>query len=158
MMRSDIMPTASLGALSRALAALPAIERLGGSALLLLFRLWMAKIFWDSGMRKLDNWSITTSLFTDVHPVPLLSPEVAATLATAVELGCPILLLIGLATRFAAIPMLGMALTIQFLVPDFYRIEHYYWMMLLVSLMVFGGGLFSADHWIRKHFHIAERS
>ena len=151
------MAPASLGAIRRIAEALPRVETWGGSALQLLFRLWMAKIFWDSGMLKLANWDLTVSLFTDVHPVPLLPPGIAATMATGVELICPILLLVGLATRLAAIPMLGMALTIQFLVPDFYRIEHYYWMMLLLSLIVRGGGMFSADHWVRKHVHVAER-
>jgi uncharacterized membrane protein YphA (DoxX/SURF4 family) len=50
-----------------------------------------------------------------------------------------------------------MALTIQFLVPDFYRIEHYYWMMLLLTLIVRGPGFVSVDHWLRKHVHIADR-
>ena len=117
----------------------------------------MAKIFWDSAMVKLASWSTTVALFQDLYQVPVLPPEVAAMAATAVELTCPVFLLFGLATRLAALPMLGMALTIQFLVPDFYRIEHYYWMMLLVSLIVRGPGIVSVDHWIRKHFHVADR-
>lgn len=157
MTHTSTMAPASLGAISRVTAALPKVETWGGSALQLLFRLWMAKIFWDSGMLKLANWDLTVSLFTDVHPVPLLPPGLAASMATAVELACPVLLLVGLATRLAAIPMLGMALTIQFLVPDFYRIEHYYWMMLLLSLIIRGAGMFSADHWVRKHFFVADR-
>ena len=157
MMQTTTMPTISLGALSRAMEALPKVETWGGSALQLLFRLWMAKIFWDSAMVKLGSWSTTVALFKDLYQVPVLPPEVAATMATAVELGGPVLLLVGFATRFAAIPMLGMALTIQFLVPDFYRIEHYYWMMLLITLMVRGAGVVSVDHWIRKHFHLADR-
>ncbi len=157
MMRTDTMPTASLGAVSRGFAALPVVERWGGSALLLLFRLWIATIFWNSAMVKLSAWGPTVALFKRVYMVPALPPEVAATMAVSVELAGPVLLLFGFATRLAAIPMLGMALTIQFLVPDFYRIEHYYWMMLLISLMVHGGGVFSADHWIRRHFHVADR-
>jgi putative oxidoreductase len=157
MMKADVMPAASMGALSRALAALPRVEAWGGSALQLLFRLWMAKLFWDSGMVKLQSWSTTVALFKDLYQVPLLPPELAATIAAAVELSCPVLLALGLATRLAAIPMLGMALTIQFLVPDFYRVEHYYWMMLLLVLIVRGPGLFSVDHWLRRHFHIADR-
>lgn len=157
MMRTDTMPSASLGVVSRAMEALPKVETWGGSALLLLFRLWMATIFWNSAMVKLSAWGPTVALFKRVYQVPLLPPEVAAYMAVSVELGGPILLLVGFATRLAAIPMLGMALTIQFLVPDFYRIEHYYWMMLLITLMVRGAGVFSVDHWIRKHFHLADR-
>ena len=153
----SILPTASLGTIRRVAMALPRVETWCGSALQLLFRLWMAKIFWDSGMVKLSSWNTTVALFKDLYQVPVLPPAVAASMATAVELGCPILLLFGLATRLAALPMLGMALTIQFLVPDFYRIEHYYWMMLLIMLFVRGGGVFSVDHWIRKHIHIADQ-
>ncbi len=155
MLRSDTM-TASLSLLARLLAALPKVESLGGSALQLLFRLWMAKIFWDSGMQKIGGWGTTVALFKDLYQVPVLPPEVAAYLAVSVELAAPVLLLFGIATRFAAIPMLGMALTIQFLVTDFYRVEHYYWMMLLISLIVRGPGLVSVDHWVRKHFHLAD--
>ena len=151
------MAPASLGAIRRITAALPAVETWGGSALQLLFRLWMAKIFWDSAMVKLASWSTTVALFQDLYQVPVLPPELAAMAAAAVELTCPVLLLFGIATRLAALPMLGMALTIQFLVPDFYRIEHYYWMMLLLSLIVRGPGIVSVDHWIRKHFHVADR-
>ncbi len=157
MMRTEAMPMASMSVLTRGLAALPRVETLGGSALQLLFRLWMAKIFWDSAMVKIAGWSTTVSLFRDLYQVPLLPPELAATMATSVELVGPVLLFFGIATRVAAIPMLGMALTIQFLVPDFYRIEHYYWMMLLLSLIVRGPGIVSVDHWVRKHFFVADR-
>ncbi|MSP84023.1 MAG: DoxX family protein [Alphaproteobacteria bacterium] len=157
MMKSEAMPMASIGSLTRVLAALPRAESLGGSALQLVFRLWMAKLFWDSAMVKLQGWSTTVSLFRDLYQVPLLPPELAAWGAVTVDLVGPILLLVGFATRFAAIPMLGMTLTIQFLVPDFYRVEHYYWMMLLLSLIVRGPGLVSIDHWVRKRFHVAER-
>jgi len=139
------------------LDALPRVETWGGSALQLVFRLWMAKIFWDSGQVKLASWGPTVALFKDLYQVPVLPPEAAAVLATSVELACPVLLVLGLATRLAAIPMLGMALTIQFLVPDFYRVEHYYWMMLLAALVVRGPGLFSLDHWLRRHVHIGGR-
>ena len=157
MIRTDAIPPAPMGVLAHSLNLLPKVETWGGSALQLLFRLWMAKLFWDSGMVKLASWGQTVALFRDLYQVPIVSPELAATMAVSVELASPVLLVFGLATRLAAIPMLGMALTIQFLVPDFYRIEHYYWMMLLLSLIVRGPGLISVDHWVRKHFHVADR-
>ena len=105
----------------------------------LAIRLWMADIFFRSGLLKIQNLSGAVFLFTDVHPVPFLAPWLAAYLVTTIELVCPTLLALGLAARLAALPMLAMALVIQFVVgstePAFYLTEHYYWMLLLLVII-----------------------
>ena len=69
-------------------------------------RLWLAGIFWASGMVKLHSW--TTALYLSAHeyPVSWLDPVTAAWLGEAIEIICPPLLVFGLATRFAVVPML----------------------------------------------------
>jgi putative oxidoreductase len=107
--------------------------------LFLAIRLWMADIFLRSGLLKIRNPSGAIYLFTDVHPVPFLAPWLAAYLVTTIELVCPVLLVLGLAARLAALPMLAMALVIQFVIgsadPAFYMTEHYYWMFLLALIV-----------------------
>jgi putative oxidoreductase len=65
-------------------------------------RLYIAKIFFSSGWSKFQDWESTLFLFREEYHVPLLSPEVAATIGTAGELGLAVLLAAGLLTRFAA--------------------------------------------------------
>ncbi|MFP5514200.1 MAG: DoxX family protein [Alphaproteobacteria bacterium] len=116
----------------------------------LAVRLTMAPIFFRSGLQKIGDWSATLFLFQEEYRVPLLPPEVAALLATATELTMPVLLVLGLATRLAAVPLLAMALVIQFVLgaanPAFSNPQHYFWMLLLTGLIVRGGGRLSVDH------------
>ena len=79
-----------------------ALNALQGVAALLA-RLYVAKVFFMSGLTKLRDWDITLALFMDEYKVPLLSPEVAAVMGTAGELALPVLLVFGLGTRFAAL-------------------------------------------------------
>lgn len=117
----------------------------------LAIRLWMANIFWKSGQTKIATWDSTVMLFEYEYNVPLLSPEVAAYLATAAELILPVLLVIGFATRFSAFALFIMVTVIQYgLGPDYQLNEHYYWMFLLLMLVVHGAGRFSLDRLIRK--------
>jgi NADH dehydrogenase/putative oxidoreductase len=109
----------------------------------LFIRLWMAEIFWTSGMSKIASWETTLDLFREEYRVPLLPLEIAAYLGTATELGAPVLLALGLGTRFAAIPLLCMTLVIQFTYLD--KLEHFYWMMLLAHLALRGGGALTLD-------------
>ena len=104
-------------------------ERWLAPPVFLAIRLWMADIFFRSGLLKIQDLDGAIFLFTQVHPVPLLPPELAAYLATTIELVCSTLLALGLAARFAALPMFVMTLVIQFVVgahdPNFYQTEHY---------------------------------
>lgn len=145
-------------------------EKYTSSILLLAIRLYMANIFWKSGMLKLDtylndNWDFTLMLFEDEHPVrlrpdlaeswgidpvQLLSPEVAAPLATAGELALPVLLAFGLFGRFGALGLLFMTAVIQFTYKDL--AEHEMWALLLFVPLVFGAGKISIDHYIKRWF------
>src|SRR5262249_26517779 len=97
------------------------------------------------------SWGTTLQLCPNESHVPLLPPELAATLATAVELTTPILLLLGLATRLGALVMLGMTLVIQvFVYPENYP-DHLLWAGPLLYLILRGPGALSIDHLIRRH-------
>lgn len=104
----------------------------------------MASIFFRSGLQKIGDWQATLFLFQEEYRVPLLPVDVAALLAAATELTMPILLVLVLATRLAAVPLLAMALVIQFVPgaenPAFNNPQHYFWMLLLTGLILRGGG------------------
>jgi len=112
----------------------------------LLFRLGVASVFLKAGLTKVASWQSTLQLFIDEYKVPVLPPEVAATLATIFELGCSSLLIAGLFTRLATLPLLGMIMTIQFFVyPKAYS-EHLVWGSILLFLFMYGAGSYSLDH------------
>ena len=117
-------------------------------ALLLAVRLWIAHVFWASGILKFNDFSTAVLLFTDEHPVPGLPPYVAAVLGTTFELGCPILLTLGLAARVATVPLLVMTAVINFTYLD--SPEHYIWALFLGTILTQGAGKFSLDHIIVK--------
>jgi NADH dehydrogenase FAD-containing subunit/uncharacterized membrane protein YphA (DoxX/SURF4 family) len=120
-----------------------------GAVLDLAIRLWLAKIFFVSGVLKTVNWEVTVFLYTHEHPVPGLAPQTAALIGTGIELICPILLVFGLATRVAAIPLL---LTTAFLQLTYKELtDHLYWMSLLGFLIFRGPGALSVDHFIAPH-------
>jgi putative oxidoreductase len=83
------------------------------------FRLAIAAAFWNAGLTKIASWQTTVMLFRDEYRVPLLPPELAATVAATVELSCPMLLVLGMASRLATLPMLAMPFVIgAFVYPD----------------------------------------
>lgn len=125
------------------------LERLGDVALLAP-RGYMAKVFFLSGLTKLNDWGNTLFLFAEEYQVPLIPPEFAATMATAVELSCPVLLVLGLGTRAAALALLGMTAVIEFTYLD--HTDHYFWAMLLGVLLCFGAGRLSLDYLLRRRF------
>jgi len=91
-------------------------------------------------------------LFADIYQVPVLSPAVAAYLATCVEIGGAVLLVLGLATRLGAAAFLGMTLVIQlFVFPESYP-DHLLWAGPLLYLLLRGPGAISVDHLIRRYF------
>ena len=123
------------------------------SLLLVFVRVVLGGIFWRSGQTKVEEgtWfqltDTTYELFrTEYAGVPILPAEVAAVLANAAEHVLPALLLVGLFTRFSALGLLGMTLTIQFFVyPDAWWPEHSLWAALALVLVLRGSGLFSLD-------------
>jgi putative oxidoreductase len=124
------------------------LERFPMSVLQLLFRISIAAVFWNSGLTKIASWQSTVVLFRDEYRVPVLPPEVAAALAASVELTCPVLLVLGLATRLATLPMLGMTFVIEaFVYPEDW-IEHLIWASLLLFILTRGAGAISLDRWL----------
>ena len=133
------------------LAAIVArLERFPLSLLQLLFRVSIAAVFWNSGLTKIASWQSTIVLFRDEYRVPVLPPEIAAALAASVELTCPVLLVLGLATRLATVPMLGMTFVIEaFVYPEDW-IEHLTWASMLLLILTRGPGATSIDHWLAR--------
>jgi len=118
----------------------------------LMFRISIGGVFWSAGMTKIASWQTTVVLFRDEYKVPVLPPEVAATLAASVELTGPVLLLFGLASRLATLPMLGMTFVIQaFVYPEDWN-EHLIWASFLLFILTKGPGALSLDHLIARRF------
>jgi putative oxidoreductase len=116
----------------------------------LLFRLGVASVFLKAGVIKVGSWESTVALFRDEYHVPVVPPELAATFAATFELGCSTLLIIGLASRLATLPLLGMIATIQlFVYPDAWS-EHLVWGSILLFLLTRGPGSISVDHLIAR--------
>ncbi len=134
-------------------AARAGLERYAAPVFDLAVRLWIARVFFSSGRVKIADWESTLSLFESEYQVPVLPPELAAVLGTAFELTMPVLLVIGLASRLAALPLVGMACIIQFVLgasnPDYDHVEHFYWLFLLAMIVIRGPGVLSIDHLIR---------
>lgn len=114
----------------------------------LFIRIWIARIFWFSGLTKISNWPATVYLFENDYKVPYLPVELAAYLATTIELVCPILLISGFVARFATIPLLVMTWVIALTYPGY--VEHTYWAILLGVILLYGPGCVSVDYWIRR--------
>jgi putative oxidoreductase len=126
------------------------LERFPLSILQFLFRFCMAAVFWNSGQTKLASWLTTVALFRDEYQVPILPPELAATLAATVELTCPVLLVLGIATRLATLPMLAMTFVIEVFVYPENWLEHLTWATMLLFILTRGPGTISLDHLIAK--------
>ncbi len=116
----------------------------------LMARFSMAVIFWRSGQAKIANWDLTLQLFANEYKVPILPPEIAAPMAAAVELSTPILLILGLFTRVATLPMIAMTLVIQIFVYPMSWADHLAWMTFLLLLLSRGPGVLSLDHLAKK--------
>jgi len=116
----------------------------------LLFRFAIAGVFLRAGLTKIGSWESTLALFADEYKVPVLAPHVAAALSATFELGCSSLLLLGLGTRLAALPLLGMITTIQLFVYPQAWPEHLVWGAILLFLLTRGGGTISLDHLIAR--------
>jgi len=123
--------------------------RVSESPLLLLARIGVAAIFFLSGRTKVEGLlTITPStyeLFRTDYALPLVPPEIAAHAATYSEHFFPILLVLGLFTRPAALALLGMTTVIEvFVYPDAWP-THLSWAGLLLPLIIRGGGRWSLD-------------
>ena len=125
-------------------------DRVPYAVLALPLRLAVATVFWNSGMTKLADWNATLSLFTDEYQVPLLPPELAANLAFAIEVTTPVLLVLGLLTRAAALVLLCMTTVIEIFVYPQAWPTHIQWAAMLLVLLCRGAGSFSLDHILER--------
>lgn len=116
----------------------------------LLFRLAIAGVFLRAGLTNISSWESTVALFADEYKVPVLAPHLAAAMAATFEVGCSTLLLVGLGTRLASLPLIGMIMTIQLFVYPQAWSEHLVWGSILLMLLTRGGGAISLDHLIAR--------
>lgn len=121
-------------------------------------------IFWKSVQTKINGftlfdqhfafWNLSSStlfLFEYEFDLPLLSFELAAYLATFGEFFLSLMILLGFMTRFAAMGLMLMTLTIQFFVyPDAWWTVHVFWVVMLLGILLKGSGVISLDHLIKK--------
>jgi len=111
----------------------------------LLFRLAVGAVFMKAGLTKIASWETTVALFRDEYKVPVLPPEIAAAMGTTFELGCSTLLIWGLGTRLATLPLLGMLTVIQvFVYPNAWA-DHLTWGSILIAILTRGAGAASLD-------------
>ena len=147
--------------------AIAAMARIPHSLIALLGRFSIAGIFWKSGQTKIEGFEIdlvegsfnlgwprladsAVYLFREEYRLPLLPPEVAATLAALGEHALPVLILLGLGTRFAALGLLVMTAVTQVLVYPGAWPTHGVWAAVLLWLMARGPGVVSVDHWLAR--------
>ena len=120
------------------------------SILLFAGRIGVGATFLKAGLLKYNSFEFAVRLFQEEYRVPLLDPAVAARIAMVQELSLPILLFLGLATRVAAIPLLGMIAVIQtFVYPNAYN-DHLVWGSILVLVLTRGPGVLSLDYLIER--------
>lgn len=148
-------------------ALIKQFERIPHSLIAFLGRFSVAAIFWLSAQTKVEGFAVNlisgefslgiprlsssaVALFRDEYQLPLIPPELAALAAAFGEHFFSALLLLGLASRFSALALLGMTATIQFLVyPDAYP-THGVWAAVLLYIVARGPGMISIDHWLAR--------
>jgi putative oxidoreductase len=128
------------------------LDQIPSALVLLVARLGIAAVFFESGRTKVDGFlhitDATYSLFETEYAAVPLPAHLAAHLATYSEHFFPLLLVLGLFTRLGALGLLGMTATIQiFVYPDAWP-THLSWMAILLPLIARGGGAWSLDAWL----------
>ena len=130
--------------------AIATLDRFPLSVLQLMFRIAIAAVFWSSGLTKIASWDTTIALFRNEYMVPLLPPELAAVMSATFELSCSALIVVGLVTRLATLPLLGMTFVIEVFVYPEYWSMHLMWATVLLFLLTKGPGAFSLDHYVGR--------
>jgi putative oxidoreductase len=123
-------------------------------------RLYLANVFFRSGLTKVQSWSSTLYLFRDVYHVPLLPPEVAATMAAGAELGLSALLVLGLLGRFSAAGLFILNAVAVISYADLSEAginQHISWGILLGVLLIISRGRWSVDAWLEKRLNAPTR-
>lgn len=118
-------------------------------------RLWVARVFWNSGLTKIQSWETTLMLFEYEYAVPVIPFNVAAILATGVELIVPVMLVFGVGTRGGALALFVLNYVAATAYPDISPAglkDHYLWGALLAVTFFHGPGMLSVDHFLNKKF------
>lgn len=121
----------------------------------LVARAYVSQVFFLSGLTKIRDWDTTLLLFNDEYRVPLLPPELAAVMGTGGELVLPVLLLLGLGGRFAALGLSVVNVVAAISLPDIAPAalqQHITWGVLLAALALHGVGRWSLDHLVLRPF------
>ncbi|MDP2008105.1 MAG: DoxX family membrane protein [Rubrivivax sp.] len=156
------------------LLAVGLFERIPHSLIAFIARFSIAAVFWNSGQTKVQGFVVNLvsgeftlgwpslsasalALFQEEYRLPFIAPEIAAPMAAAAEHLLPLLILVGLGTRFAALALLGMTLVIQFFVYPGAYATHGTWAAVLLVLMASGPGALSVDHWLATRRFRARR-
>lgn len=119
----------------------------------LALRLWVANVFFKSGLTKIASMDTTIMLFTHEYQVPLLSPAVAAYLGTFIELVFPVLLALGLGGRFAALVLFVFNIMAVISYPGLEAAgveQHQVWGLMLLVTLLHGPGKLSLDELLRR--------
>ena len=115
-------------------------------------RLYVAWVFFKSGLTKLNDWESTLLLFEYEYAVPVLNFEAAAYLATFGELVLPVMLALGLFTRKAAIGLFIVnyvaVISLEDIAPAAYNL-HVIWGLMLLAVVIWGAEKLSADHFLK---------
>lgn len=117
-------------------------------AFLLLLRLYVAKVFFQSGLTKLADFGSTVALFENEYRVPLLTPMLAAASGTAAELLLPALFALGLFTRPTALAFFVFNAVAVVSYPDISEAgikDHWVWGAMIATVFMFGAGRASLD-------------
>jgi putative oxidoreductase len=121
----------------------------------LAVRIYVARVFFLSGLSKLRDWDITVALFTNEYHVPLFMPEVAAALGTTAEVGLPVLLALGLGSRLAAAALFVFNIVAVVSYPDLSDaglVDHMLWGALMLVTLFYGPGRISLDYWLGRRY------
>jgi len=149
--------TALSAPINTLLTARAVLERIPLALIQLAMRIAVGAVFFNSGLLKINSWEFAIKLFEDEYKVPFIEPVWAARLAAFNELTFPVLLVLGLATRLATLPLLGMILVIQTLVYPQAWVDHLLWGSILVFLVSRGPGAISLDALIERRFVATKR-
>ena len=132
-----------------------ALGRIPDWFIALAARFFPAAVFWQSGETKVAGWHLkpsAISLFEHEYQLPLIDPTIAAYVSAFSEHIFPILLVIGLATRFSALALLCMTVVIEIFVYPGAWPTHGVWATCLLVVIARGPGWLSLDHLIARKF------
>lgn len=147
----DALPQ-SIGLYTRINSIREWLGRFPLSILQLGMRIGVGMVFFNAGVLKYKSFEFAVKLFEDEYKVPILAPAVAARIAMINELTMSTLLFLGLATRPATLPLLGMISVIEIFVYPGAWPDHVLWGSILIFLLTRGPGPFSIDYLIERRF------